>query len=225
MLQLKNISKIYRTGDEDTTALTKINLEVNDGEFVAIIGPSGSGKSTLMHILGLLDTPTEGCYELDKQDVSKIRANRQSQLRNRKIGFVFQQFNLLPRASVLDNVLLPSVYGRLASPLSRAKQLIEQVGLTDRINNKSNQLSGGQIQRVAIARALMMNPSILLADEPTGNLDSKRSAEIMDILAQVNQAGATVVIITHEMGVAKRADRIIELMDGQIVSDRKTKLS
>jgi putative ABC transport system ATP-binding protein len=222
VITLNGIKKVYRTGDEDTVALDNVDLTIRQGEFVAIMGPSGSGKSTLMHIIGLLDKPTSGVYQLEGQDVSKIRPNRQSELRNQKIGFVFQQFNLLPRTSVLDNVLLPSIYGPISDPVGTAKKLIAKVELADRINNKSNQLSGGQIQRVAIARALMMNPAIMLADEPTGNLDSKRSAEIMELLEQINHAGSTVVIITHEPDIAKYARRIIELRDGQIVSDQPT---
>lgn len=219
VIELEQITKLYKSGDEDTVALNDVSLTINKGEFVAIIGPSGSGKSTLMHIIGLLDKPTTGRYALDGQDVSRLSSAKQSTVRNQKIGFVFQQFNLLPRTTVLDNVLLPTIYGRVANPVATAKKMIEQVGLSDRIHNKSNQLSGGQIQRVAIARALIMNPSIILADEPTGNLDTKRSQEIMDIFKQVNQAGATVVIITHEADIAAQAKRVIELRDGKIIKD------
>ena len=219
VISLKNITKIYKTGDEDTIALDGADLTIKQGEFVAIIGPSGSGKSTMMHIIGLLDKPTSGEYLLDGKDVSKIRANKQSQLRNQKIGFVFQQFNLLPRTSVLDNVILPTIYGKIKNPRAVAAQMIEKVGLSDKINSKSNQLSGGQIQRVAIARALIMNPSIILADEPTGNLDTKKSAEIMELFKTVNDAGTTVILITHEPDIAAQAKRIIELRDGKIIKD------
>jgi len=181
------------------------------------MGPSGSGKSTLMHIIGLLDRPTSGSYILDGKDVSKLKGNAQSKIRNKQIGFVFQQFNLLPRTSVLDNVLLPSIYGNIKNPKSKAEKLIEKVGLKDRIKHKSNQLSGGQIQRVAIARALVMNPSIILADEPTGNLDSKRSAEIMNLFKEINKDGATIVLIKHEDEIASYADRVIKLKDGEII--------
>lgn len=219
VVELKAIRKIYKNGEEDTVALDDISLTINKGEFVAVIGPSGSGKSTLMHIIGLLDKPTSGTYQLDSQDVSRLSANKQSRVRNQKIGFVFQQFNLLPRTTVLNNVMLPTIYGKVSNPVGTAKRMIEQVGLTDRINNKSNQLSGGQIQRVAIARALIMNPSMILADEPTGNLDTKRSQEIMDIFKKVNEAGATIIVITHEPDIAAQAKRIIELRDGKIVKD------
>jgi len=218
IIDLKGISKIYKTGDEDTVALKDIDLTVERGEFLAIMGPSGSGKSTLMHILGLLDHPTSGQYFLEGRDVSKLRDNRLAALRNQRIGFVFQQFNLLPRTTVLDNVLLPSIYGRIKNSRSRALKVIEEVGLSDRINHKSNQLSGGQMQRVAIARALIMNPAIILADEPTGNLDSKRSLEIIDIFKRINSRGSTVILITHEEKIAHHADRIIKLLDGEIVS-------
>lgn len=218
IIDLKGISKIYKTGDEDTVALKDIDLTVERGEFLAIMGPSGSGKSTLMHILGLLDRPTSGQYFLEGRDVSKLRDNRLAALRNQRIGFVFQQFNLLPRTTVLDNVLLPSIYGRIKNSRSRALKVIEEVGLSDRINHKSNQLSGGQMQRVAIARALIMNPAIILADEPTGNLDSKRSLEIIDIFKRINSRGSTVILITHEEKIAHHADRIIKLLDGEIVS-------
>lgn len=219
VIELKNIQKIYKNGEESTAALDGVSLTINKGEFVAVIGPSGSGKSTLMHIIGLLDKPTSGTYALDGKDVSRLSANKQSKVRNQKIGFVFQQFNLLPRTTVIDNVLLPTIYGKVEDPVGAAKKMIEQVGLSDRVNYKSNQLSGGQIQRVAIARALIMSPSMILADEPTGNLDTKRSQEIMDLFKKVNDGGATIVIITHEPDIAAQAKRIIELRDGKIIND------
>ena len=219
VISLKNISKIYKTGEENTVALNKINLEIGEGEFVAIMGPSGSGKSTLMHILGLLDVPTSGEYCLDGQNVSKLKRSDQAKIRNVKISFVFQQFNLLPRTKVLDNILLPTVYGKVAGTKERAKKIIKQVGLENRINHKSNQLSGGQIQRVAVARALIMEPSLILADEPTGNLDSKNSHEIMELFRVINKGGATIVVITHEAEIAKYAKRIVELKDGKIIKD------
>ncbi len=220
-IELTDIRKLYRTGDEDTAALDGVDLAVKKGEFVAIMGPSGSGKSTLMHIIGLLDRPTSGLYKLDGQDVSTISKRKQAEIRNQKIGFVFQQFNLLPRTSVLENVLLPTIYGKVKDPQRRAKQLIERVGLADRLSNKSNQLSGGQVQRVAIARALVMDPAIILADEPTGNLDTKRSEEIMKLFRDINKAGATVVLITHEPDVAAYADRIIYIRDGVVQEKAK----
>jgi putative ABC transport system ATP-binding protein len=221
VIELKNISKIYKTGGEDTVALDKINLEIGQGEFVAIMGPSGSGKSTLMHILGLLDVPTSGEYSLDGQNVSKLKKNAQAEIRNEKIGFVFQQFNLLPRTKVIDNILLPTIYGKSAGAKERAKKIIKQVGLENRVSHKSNQLSGGQIQRVAVARALIMEPSLILADEPTGNLDSKNSREIMELLADINKSGATIVVITHDPDIAKFAKRMVELKDGKIIKDTK----
>lgn len=217
MIELKGITKGYKTGDEDTIALKNIDLNINKGEFVAIMGPSGSGKSSLMHILGLLDQPSNGKYVLDGQDVSRLNKSRQAAIRNQQIGFVFQQFNLLPRTTVLDNVLLPTIYGKTRNNTARAIKLIEEIGLGDRIRHKSNQLSGGQIQRVAIARALIMEPSIILADEPTGNLDTKKSQEIMELFREINKQGATIVLITHEEGIAKYADRVIRLIDGEIV--------
>ena len=216
VLELKSIRKVYKTGDEDTIAVNNVDLVVKQGEFVAIMGPSGSGKSTLMHIIGLLDVATSGTYLLDGQDVSRLSKSRQADIRNEKIGFVFQQFNLLPRTTILENVLLPTYYGKIKNPTAQAKKIIEQVGLGDRTNHKSNQLSGGQIQRVAIARALVMNPSLILADEPTGNLDTKRSDEIMKLFTDINKQGATIVLITHEPSVAKYADRVIQVQDGKI---------
>jgi putative ABC transport system ATP-binding protein len=217
IIEIKDIKKVYKTGGEDTLALKGIDIKIKKGEFVAIMGPSGSGKSSLMHILGLLDKPTSGTYLLNGKDVSRINKREQARIRNKEIGFVFQQFNLLPRTTVLDNVLLPTIYGSLANAKSKAMELIEEVGLTERVNNKSNQLSGGQVQRVAIARALVMEPSIVLADEPTGNLDTKKSKEIMELFRKINKRGSTVVLITHEENIASYADRIIRIQDGEIV--------
>lgn len=222
-VELKNIKKIYKTGDEDTIALAGIDLKVKKGEFVAIMGPSGSGKSTLMHIIGLLDKPTSGQYLLDGKDVSKISKNTQSNIRNQEIGFIFQQFNLLPRTTVLENVLLPVTYGKQEDATKKAKELIGLVGLSNRVGHKSNQLSGGQVQRVAIARALIMEPSFILADEPTGNLDTKNSKEIMEILREINKKGATVILITHEEEIAKYAERTIRLRDGKILNEERSK--
>jgi len=223
IIELQDIEKVYETGDENTVALQDINLEIGEGEFVTIMGASGSGKSTLMHIIGLLDTPTSGRYLLDGEDVSRFRPAKQAQIRNRKIGFVFQQFNLLPRTTVLDNVLLPTVYGGSKEALEKAQKIIAEVGLKDRIKYKSNQLAGGQMQRVAIARALIMDPKILLADEPTGNLDSKTSKEIMGLFKKINEDGATVIVITHEEDIAKYGKRIIRLMDGKVLDDKENR--
>lgn len=223
VIEIQNITKVYKTGDENTVAVDGIDLKVRKGEFVAIMGPSGSGKSSLMHILGLLDTPTSGKYILAGQDVSKLTKNRQAWIRNQEIGFVFQQFNLLPRTTVLDNVLLPTIYSKQKDATIQAKKMIERVGLSDRIKHKSNQLSGGQIQRVAIARALITDPTIILADEPTGNLDTKKSKEIMELFQKINHEGTTIILITHEPSIAKFAKRVIKLEDGKIVSDREAK--
>ncbi len=218
VIALKGITKVYKTGEEDTVALKGIDLLIEKGEFVAIMGASGSGKSTLMNILGLLDKPSSGSYMLDQNDVSRLSTSRQANIRNQQIGFVFQQFNLLARTTVLDNVLLPTIYGKTKNNLARATQIIEEVGLSDRIKHKSNQLSGGQIQRVAIARALIMEPAMILADEPTGNLDSKKSHELMELFTEINKKGTTIIVITHEEEIARYADRIIRLRDGEIVS-------
>lgn len=219
VIKLENISKIYKVGDEDAIAVDGIDLTIKKGDFVAIMGPSGSGKSSLMHILGLLDVPTSGKYILAGRDVSKLSKNKQAEIRNKEIGFVFQQFNLLPRTTVLDNVLLPTIYGKIQNAQDRAIKIIERVGLADRIRHKSNQLSGGQVQRVAIARALIADPIIILADEPTGNLDTKKSKEIMNLFQQVNHEGVTVVLITHEPDIARFAKRVIKIEDGKIISD------
>jgi len=223
IIELKNIGKVYKSEGEDTQALRSIDLNIKEGEFLAIMGPSGSGKSTLMNILGLLDTPTSGTYILNEQKVSKLKEKQLAKIRNKEIGFVFQQFNLLARTTVLDNVLMPTIYGNIPNPRQKAEELIEMVGLSNWKTHKSNQLSGGQIQRVAIARALMMDPSIILADEPTGNLDTKRSEEIMALFKEINKKGSTIILITHEEYLAQHASRIIHIQDGNIVREERAK--
>jgi putative ABC transport system ATP-binding protein len=224
MLKLSNISKIYETGDVKTIALENIDMEIKDGEFVAIVGPSGSGKSTLMHILGLLDKPTSGSYKLDGGEVSNLTENELASVRNKKIGFVFQSFNLLARTSALKNVMLPMLYAAIpkAERPERAKKLLELVELGDRINHTPAQLSGGQQQRVAIARSLANDPPMILADEPTGNLATHQSEEIMGIFTKLNHEGKTIIMITHEPSVAAYAHRVITIKDGHMVSDEKS---
>lgn len=221
IIQASHLRKVYQTGSVETVALQDVSFNISKGEFVAIMGPSGSGKSTLMHILGALDTPTSGTYTLDGEEVSKLSDDQLADIRNRKIGFIFQAFNLLPRTSALKNVMLPMVYAGIpkAQRLERAKKFLEMVGLGDRMNHTSNQLSGGQMQRVAIARGLAMNPAILLADEPTGNIASIQADEIMHIFQKLNEAGHTIVMITHESDIAEHAKRIIHVKDGRIVKD------
>lgn len=206
---------------EVVRALRGISLSINRNEYVALMGPSGSGKSTLMNILGCLDTPTSGRYFLNGKDVSKLRDNELADIRNKEIGFVFQTFNLLPRSTALDNVALPLIYGGQTKNKrrERALEVLDQVGLSDRTHHKPNELSGGQRQRVAMARALVNHPSIILADEPTGNLDSKTSIEIMGLLQDIHEAGNTIILVTHEEDIAKHAHRIIRLLDGQVESD------
>lgn len=223
VIELVHINKVYKSEGGDTQALRDINLSIGKGEFLAIMGPSGSGKSTLMNILGFLDIPTTGSYILNGKEVDRLKENDLARIRNKEIGFVFQQFNLLPRTTVLDNVLMPTIYGAIPNPQKRAEELINMVGLGKWKLHKSNQLSGGQIQRVAIARALMMEPSIILADEPTGNLDTERSKEIMNLFKEINKKGATIVLITHEPYLAKYADRIIHLQDGKMVKEEVIK--
>ena len=225
MIQLSHISKIYKTDILETIALSDISFEIKKGEFVAIMGPSGSGKSTLMHILGALDLPTSGSYILDGENVSKLSEDELAGIRNRKIGFIFQAFNLLPRTTALRNVTLPMVYAGFDKEerFKKAKKYLEMVGLGNRLDHISNQLSGGQQQRVAIARGLVMNPSILLADEPTGNIASVQAGEIMEIFEHLNWQGHTVVMITHESDIANHAKRIIHIRDGKIVDDRINK--
>jgi putative ABC transport system ATP-binding protein len=222
-IDLSHISKIYRTEAMETVALADISFKINSGEFVAIMGPSGSGKSTLMHILGALDAPTSGTYILDGENVEKLTDDELADIRNRKIGFIFQAFNLLPRTTVLQNVMLPMRYAGvpIEERKERATKYIEMVGLGERLHHTSNQISGGQQQRVAIARALSMNPAILLADEPTGNIASVQAEEIMAIFQDINKQGHTIVMITHEPDIAAHAKRIIYVRDGAIVRDEK----
>jgi putative ABC transport system ATP-binding protein len=221
VIELKDITRHFKIGDTDVFALRGVDLVINRGEYVAFMGPSGSGKSTLMNILGCLDTPTGGTYVLNGQTVSTLNDNELAEIRNKEIGFVFQTFNLLARNTSLDNVALPLVYAGFSKKErnERATQSLTNVGLADRMEHKPNELSGGQRQRVAIARALVNNPSIILADEPTGNLDTKTSYEIMELMEQIHQKGNTVIVVTHEEDIAKRAKRIIRLRDGVIESD------
>lgn len=225
MIEAKELTKTYTTGDITFQALKGVNLTVADGEFVAIIGPSGSGKSTLMHILGALDTPTSGTYTLDGHDVSKMSDDELAAIRRNKIGFVFQSFNLLPRATVLRNTMLPLVYAGIPEDErdKRARAALIAAGMDqEHFIHRSNQLSGGQIQRVAIARALVNNPSLILADEPTGNLDTKTGEIVLGTFQKLNQEkGVTIILITHEHDVAEHADRIVSIRDGLIVSDKK----
>ncbi|MGB9279225.1 MAG: ABC transporter ATP-binding protein [Pseudonocardiaceae bacterium] len=220
MIQLEDITKVYRMGKVEVPVLFGIDLAIDDGELVAIMGPSGSGKSTLMNILGCLDTPTSGRYLLDGSDVSRLSNNQLAKVRSRKVGFVFQSFNLIPRTSAARNVELPLVYAGIRNRRNPGRRALEQVGLGDRLKHMPNELSGGQQQRVAIARALINDPTILLADEPTGNLDTTSSLEIMKLLIELNDAGCTVVIITHEEEIAHSVKRVVRLRDGLIVSDQ-----
>lgn len=221
MIRVTHLSKIYTIGEVETKALDDVSFNVKKGEFVAIMGPSGSGKSTLMHLIGALDIPTSGEYILDGEEVNKLNDDELARIRNEKIGFVFQAFNLLPRRTAMQNVMLPMMYAGVQTQerLIKAKKYLEMVGLGDRLDHTSNQLSGGQMQRVAIARSLVMNPSILLADEPTGNIASHQADEIMKIFQDLNEAGHTIVMITHEEDIATHAKRIIQIKDGKIISD------
>ena len=221
IIQVSHLTKIYKTDDIETVVLSDISLNIDKGEFVAIMGPSGSGKSTLMHILGALDLPTSGTYILDRQDVGKLSDDELADIRNRKIGFVFQAYNLLPRTSAIDNVVVPMEYAGISDieQINKAKKLLEIVGLGDRLDYPPNKLSGGQQQRVAIARSLVMDPAILLADEPTGNIATTQAGEIMAIFQRLNNDGHTIVMITHESDIAENAKRIIHIRDGQIIKD------
>ena len=225
VIRLDKIVKTYRIGTILVEALREVSVVIHKNEFVALMGPSGSGKSTLMNILGCLDTPTSGRYLLNEEDVSKMDDNALAEIRNRQIGFVFQTFNLLPRSTALENVMLPLIYAGIGKVkrMEQAKKTLEEVKLGDRMEHRPNELSGGQRQRVAIARALVNHPSIILADEPTGNLDSKTSIEILGLLEEIHKMGNTVIIVTHEEDIAQHAHRIIRLMDGQINVDEKNK--
>jgi len=222
MIELSNITKSYRLGEVDLTVLAGITLTVKPGELIAVMGPSGSGKSTLMHIIGCLDRPTSGTYSFESREISALSDDELAHVRNAKIGFVFQSFNLLPRLSALKNVEMPLIYSGASSRArtERAMPVLERVGLKDRMYHRPTELSGGQQQRVAIARALVNNPPLLLADEPTGNLDSRSGGEILSILVDLNRQGVTIIIVTHDQSVAARCKRIINLKDGQIIEDK-----
>jgi len=221
IIELSKIARKYKIGTEEIHALSSISLEINKNEYVALMGPSGSGKSTLMNILGCLDTPSSGDYILNGTSVAKMHDNSLAEVRNKEIGFVFQSFNLLPRSTALDNVMLPLIYAGFtkADRLARAKEVLEQVGLGSRMTHKPNELSGGQRQRVAIARALVNKPAIILADEPTGNLDSKTSIEIMGLFEDIHKKGNTIILVTHEEDIAQHAHRIVRLKDGLVERD------
>jgi len=222
IIEVSNLTKIYNTAAGETIALNDVSFTIKKGEFVAIMGPSGSGKSTLMHLLGCLDTPTSGTYILDGENVEKLTDDELADIRNRKIGFIFQAFNLLPRTTVLQNVMLPMRYAGISEEerRKRATKYLEMVGLGERLDHTSNQISGGQQQRVAIARGLTMDPALLLADEPTGNIASAQAEEVMAIFQDINEKGHTVVMITHEPDIASHAKRIITVKDGKLLSDR-----
>lgn len=221
MIKLEHIIKEFRNGDVVTRALDDVNINIEKGEFVAIMGPSGSGKSTAMNILGLLDVPTRGSYYLNGENVAGLREKDYAKIRNKEIGFIFQSYNLLQRLSIFRNVELPLIYSGISKSERRRKAMeaLERVGLADKANNKPNQLSGGQMQRVAIARALATNPSFLLADEPTGALDQKTGKMVMDLFTDLHKEGATIILVTHDANVATYADRTIEILDGKVKSD------
>jgi len=225
LIEVSKLTKIYQLGDIEVPALRGVDLGIDKNEYVSIMGPSGSGKSTLMNIIGCLDVPTEGSYVLNGNDVSKMTDDELAEIRNRQIGFVFQTFNLLPRADALHNVELPLIYSGISRSARKkmAEEALDKVGLGDRIHHKPNELSGGQRQRVAIARALINNPAIILADEPTGNLDSNTGEEIMELFEQLRKAGNTIILITHEEYIANHSERAIRLWDGQIQADEKMK--
>ena len=224
LISIRNLRKIYRMGEVEVRALDGLDLEVEAGEYLAIMGPSGSGKSTLMNLIGCLDTPTSGEYILNNQRVSDLDDGELASIRNHEIGFVFQTFNLLARATALANVELPLIYARVPARERhrRAREALENVGLGDRVKHQPNELSGGQQGRVAVARALVNDPSILLADEPTGNLDSKTSAEIMELFDELNAAGNTLIVVTHEEDIAAHARRVVRMLDGKVVADERT---
>ena len=219
MIAIENLSKTYDSGTLTVSALREVSFQIKKGEFVAIMGPSGSGKSTLMNLLGCLDLPTTGSYHLEEVDIGSLKQNQLAEVRNRRIGFVFQSFNLLPRATALENTELPLLYGRVANSTEIAMQALERVGLKHRAKHKPTELSGGEKQRVAIARALVNKPAIILADEPTGNLDSETGEEIMSLFHELNYEAVTLILVTHEIEIAQQAKRIIQMKDGRIVKD------
>ena len=221
IIETKDLKKHYQTGTQTVKALNGIDLSVNKGEFISIMGPSGSGKTTLMNIIGCLDTPTEGTYNLNNKSVSQLNDDELAKIRNKEIGFVFQSFHLLPRSTALNNVMLPLKYAGCSEieAIKRSEDVLDKVGLMDRMNHSPAELSGGQQQRVAIARALVNNPSILFADEPTGNLDSKTGADVMNLFKELNNQGQTIILITHEDNIAAQSNRIITIKDGLIKSD------
>jgi putative ABC transport system ATP-binding protein len=225
VITLQGIQRLYRMGDETIYALRGVDLTIARNEYVALMGPSGSGKSTLMNLIGCLDSPSAGSYWLNGHDVAGLSDNRLAEIRNNEIGFVFQTFNLLPRLSALDNVALPLIYAGIneTQRRERAMEVLQQVGLGDRVSHKPNELSGGQRQRVAVARALVNRPSLILADEPTGNLDSKTSVEIMELFARIHSLGNTIVLVTHEEDIARHAHRMVRLKDGVVESDQNQK--
>lgn len=223
VIRTENLARTYIVGNSTVNALRAVNMEVKTGEFIALMGPSGSGKSTMMHLLGCLDTPTAGHYWLEDRDVSTLSKDERARLRNNRIGFIFQTFNLLPRLNALENVELPLLYGRRGSDVNqRASEALKRVGLIPRAQHRPNELSGGERQRVAIARALVTNPALILADEPTGNLDSKTGADIMRLLVELCAEGRTILMVTHDASVAAHAGRILHMQDGEIVSGEQS---
>ena len=222
MIEIKNLSKTYLLGKVPVYAITDISFRINTGEFVAIMGPSGSGKSTLLNLLGCLDLPSSGTYFLEDFNIKSLKPNQLAEVRNKRIGFVFQNFNLLPRASALENVELPLIYGRIKNSRKIALEALKSVGLSERSKHRPNELSGGERQRVAIARAIVNKPAIVLADEPTGNLDTKTGKDIMDIFSRLNDEGTTIIIVTHERDIAGLTNRTIEMLDGNIDRDIST---
>ena len=220
MIEVERLSKIYQMGEQKVSALDGVDFRIEKGEFVAIMGPSGSGKSTLMNLLGCLDLPSSGIYRLENLDIQDLKPDQLAEVRNRRIGFVFQSFNLLPRATALENTELPLLYGRVPKSTEIAFQALERVGLAHRAKHKPTELSGGERQRVAIARALVNGPAIILADEPTGNLDSTTGKDILNLFLELNQEGVTLILVTHEKEIAQQAKRIMQMRDGKIIADR-----